>query len=236
MARVTAIRRYPVKAMEGESLASVAVDRRGLVGDRGLAVLDADGMFAAGKRGSRWMPHEEVLAYAARTVDDAVVVSRGDRAWSAGDPALDAELSAAAGEPLRVVAEPADAERPFFDSSPVSVVGTATLDWCRTELGVDADPRRLRVNLVIETDEPFVEETWIGSALVAGAARLRATKRNARCRVIDLAQNGVTETARFLKPLGERRDACVAVYCEVVEPGEIRLGDPVLPPRRPVRG
>ncbi|MDN4475145.1 MOSC domain-containing protein [Demequina sp. SYSU T00192] len=231
MASVVAIRRYPVKAMEGESLTSVAVDARGLVGDRGLAVVDSDGMFAAGKRGSRWVPHEEVLAYRARTVDDAVVVSRGDLAWRAGDAGLDADLSAAAGEPLRVVAEAPDAARPFFDSSPISVVGTATLDWCRTELGVDADPRRLRVNVVIDTDEPFVEETWIGAEVEVGGVRLRATKRNGRCRVIDLAQDGLGATARFLKPLGDRRDACVAVYCEVVEPGEVRVGDPVVPPR-----
>jgi MOSC domain-containing protein YiiM len=57
--------------------------------------------------------------------------------------------------------------------------------------------------------------------------RLRVTARNERCRVIDLAQDGVEETARWLKPLGERRDACIAVYAQVVEPGELRVGDPV---------
>ncbi|WP_062299454.1 MOSC domain-containing protein [Demequina maris] len=226
--RIVSLRRYPVKAMGGEALASVEVDARGLMGDRALAVLDADGLFAAGKRGSRWRAMEEVMAYSARTADDAVVVAGPGGEWRAGSPELDAELSVALGEPMRVRGEE-PGERTFFDSRPVSVVGTATLAWCRDELGVDADPRRLRVNVVVETEEPFVEETWIGSELTAGGVRLRAVKRNERCRVIDLAQDGVAESARFLKPLGERRDACVAVYCEVVEPGEIRVGDAVAP-------
>ena len=109
-------------------------------------------------------------------------------------------------------------------SWPVSLVGTATLEWCRRELGVDADPRRLRVNVVVETSEPFEEETWIGSSIALGDAVLRVVKRNERCRVIDQAQDGVSSGARWLKPLGERRDACVAVYCEVETPGVLHAG------------
>ena len=59
--------------------------------------------------------------------------------------------------------------------------------------------------------------------------RLRVTKRNERCRVIDLAQDGISESARWLKPLGERRDACVAVYAEIDVPGRVAVGDAVTP-------
>lgn len=228
IARVSALRRYPVKAMGGEALTAIGVDGRGLVGDRAFAVVDAEGLLAAGKRTRRFRPHDEVFGYAARMVNDAVVVSRGHHEWRVGEAALDAELSAAMGEPMRVLAQSASPHR-FFDDSPVSLVGTATLEWCRRELGVDADPRRLRVNAVIETDEPFVEETWIGGEVAAGGVRMRVTKRNERCRVIDLAQDGVGESARWLKPLGERRGACVAVYAEVLDPGVLALGDPVTP-------
>ena len=41
--RVSRLRRHPVKAMAGEVLDSVAVDDRGLVGDRWYAVVDDDG-------------------------------------------------------------------------------------------------------------------------------------------------------------------------------------------------
>jgi len=224
--RIVSLRRYPVKAMGGEPLDRAAVDARGLTGDRAFAVVDAEGWLAAGKRTRRFRRHDEVFDYAASTVDDAVVVSRDGLAWRVGDAALDADLSAAMGEPMRVLTE-RDSEHSFYDASPVSLVGTATLDWCRAELGVDADPRRLRVNVVVETEEPFVEEGWIGSEVVLGGVRLRVAARNERCRVIDLAQDGVEDAARWLKPLGERRDACIAVYAHVVEPGELRVGDPV---------
>lgn len=226
--RIVSLHRFPVKAMGGEDLAAVTVDGRGLAHDRALAVLDAEGLFAAGKRGSRWRPHEEIFGFSATVTDDAVVVSRGDVAWTAPSPALDAELTARMGEPMRVVGE-TPGERDFFDSRPVSIVGTATLDWCRTELGADADPRRLRVNVVVETDEPFVEETWIGSRIALGGVALDVVKRNERCRVIDQAQNGVSQRTRWLKPLGDRRDACVAVYATVATPGTLAVGDPVTP-------
>ncbi len=226
--RIVSLHRFPVKAMAGEDLEWARVDARGLAHDRALAVLDGDGLFAAGKRGSRWRPHEAIFGFSAAVRDDEVVVTRGDAAWVAGSPALDAELSDAMGEPMRIAGE-TPGERDFFDSRPVSIVGTATLDWCRAELGADADPRRLRVNVVVETDEPFVEETWIGSRIALGAVALDVVKRNERCRVIDQAQNGVAEPTRWLKPLGDRRDACVAVYATVATPGIVRVGDPVAP-------
>jgi len=226
--RIVSLRRYPVKAMGGEALDAVAIEPRGLAGDRALAVVDAEGLLAAGKRTRRFRRHDEVFGYAARTTDDAVVVSRAGREWAADDPALGAELGASMGEPMRVLPQAASQHR-FFDDSPVSIVGTATLAWCRSELGVDADPRRLRVNIVVDTDVPFVEESWIGRQVTFGGPRLRVTKRNERCRVIDLAQDGLSESARWLKPLGERRDACVAVYAEVVVPGRVAVGDAVTP-------
>ena len=65
------------------------------------------------------------------------------------------------GDPVRVLAEGAT---PHQDDGQVSLVGTASLDWCREHLGVDADRRRIRPNLVVDTSEPFVEETWTGVA------------------------------------------------------------------------
>ena len=122
--------------------------------------------------------------------------------WSAGDPALDDDLSAAVGVPVRVAEEDAV---PHQDAGAVSLVGTATLDRCAERWGLDADPRRLRVNLVLATDEPFVEETWVGGTL--------------RC--------GAVTRGRWLTPLGRERDLCLGVYADVVAPGTLRAGDAV---------
>lgn len=228
---VAGLRRYPVKSMGGETLETVDVDLRGLVGDREFAVRDGAGKFASGKNTKRMARRDRIFEFAARTADavagsgSEVVVAHRGRQWRAGEPALDAHLTAALDAEVQVVAE---AGGSHFDEGPVSLVGTATLEWCARELGVDADPRRLRVNIVVQTTEPFEEESWVGDVVVGGAT-LRPVGRLGRCRTIDAVQDGVQETTRWLKPLGERREAFLAIYCDVVSPGAVSVGDPVLP-------
>jgi len=53
------------------------------------------------------------------------------------------------------------------------------------------------------------------------------TERIERCRMIDLAQDGVGTTTRWLKALNGERDLCVGVYADVVSPGCVQLGDRV---------
>ncbi|OMH37090.1 MOSC domain-containing protein [Tersicoccus sp. Bi-70] len=222
---VAQIRRYPVKSMAGEYLDAVELDARGLTGDRWYAVEDGAGHFASGKNTRRFRRHDEVFAYRATTTADGVAVTHEDgSSWLAGDPALDDHLTAAFGELVRVEGE---STVPHADDGAVSLIGSATLHWCETELGVDADPRRLRVNLVLETDEPFVEESWVGRTLRVGATTLRVVARIERCRTIDVAQDGADARHRWLKPLGTTRDLCMGVYAEVLEPGGLRVGDDV---------
>ena len=78
----------------------------------------------------------------------------------------------------------------------MSLVGTATLAWCADRWGVTADPRRLRVNVVVSTDEPFVEETWVGQEIACGDARLRVVERVPRCRTVDVHQDGARAQGR----------------------------------------
>jgi uncharacterized protein YcbX len=224
-ATVLEIRRYPVKSMAGEALDRVDLDARGLVGDRAYAVVDADGRFAAGKDSRRFRRRDEVFRYGATTAADGVVrVTRGDAHWTAGDAALDQDLSTRFGDLVRVLPEQGVSH---FDARSVSIVGTATLEWCARELGVDADRRRLRTNLIVETAEPFEEETWVGRKAHIGGIRLAVVERVERCRTIDLAQDGVTTTTPWLKALGGSRELCVAVYADVVGPGTVAVGDAV---------
>lgn len=225
---VLAIRRYPVKSMGGESLTSVVLDQRGLAGDRWYAVTDDDGRFACGKDSRRFRRRDAIFDHRAATVPEGVAVTGPDGSWVVGDPDLDAALSHALGDPVRVAEE---ADVPHQDAGSVSLVGTATLQWCADRWGLDADPRRLRVNLLVETDEPFVEEGWVGRGLAVGGVRLQVVKRIERCRTIDVAQDGTGARARWLRPLADERDMCVAVYADVVRSGTIRLGDVVTPLR-----
>lgn len=220
---VAALRRYPVKSMGGEDLHSVELDQRGVVGDRWWAVEDEDGRFASGKNTRRFRRYDGVFAHTAATTDTgAVTVTSAAGQWTVGDPALDDQLTRTLGRRVRVTPE---GPVPHQDSGSVSLVGTATLAWCAQRWGLNADPRRLRVNILLTTDEPFVEEGWVGQEITIGSAVLRVVEPIPRCRTIDLDQDGAVASGRWLKPLTAERDACVAMYADVVTPGTIAVGE-----------
>ena len=216
------IRRYPVKAMGGESLVSVKVETRGLVGDRRYAVVDGDGKLATGKHSRRFRRRDQVFEFAACTTPEGVRVSGRGGEWGPGAD-LDHALSEALGDPVRVLPE---TTTPYFDAGQVSLVGTASLDWCGEQLGVDADRRRIRPNLVLQTDEPFVEESWAG-VIEIGGVRLTPVERIERCRMIDIAQEGLPREGRWLKGLTGAREMCLGIYVAVERPGSIAVGDEV---------
>lgn len=225
---VVSLRRYPVKSMGGEALDEVELDPRGLVGDRSYAVVDDAGLLASGKDNERFRRRDAVFDFAAATTAYDVHVSGPAGRWRIGDPELDAELSRVMDAEVRVEREGAV---PHQDAGSVSLVGTASLDWCAERWGVTPDPRRLRVNIVVATDEPFVEEGWQGREIAIGGAgngvALGVDRRISRCRMVDLDQDGAVVEGRLLKRLGQERDTCLAVYADVVAAGTVSVGDTV---------
>lgn len=216
-----------MKSMGGEALGSVDLDWRGLSGDRWYAVRDGEGHFASGKNTRRFRRRDAVFAYSASTsADGRVAVNGPGGEWKVGDPALDDELTSAVGAAVAVLPEEAVAHQ---DMGAVSLVGSATLDWCAAKWGIDADPRRLRVNIVLRTDEPFIEETWEGREFAIGTAILRITERIPRCRMIDIPQDSAVPLGRWLKTLAAERDMCLGMYGDVARPGTVSVGDAVTP-------
>ncbi|WP_297734344.1 MOSC N-terminal beta barrel domain-containing protein [Nocardioides sp.] len=105
---------------------------------------------------------------------------------------------------------------------PVKSMGGERLD------AVEVDRRGLvgdRVNAVVATTEPFIEESWVEKALSRGPVALGVVSRAARCRMVDIAQDGFVPADRLLKRLGEERDLALGVYADVIRPGAIRVGD-----------
>jgi uncharacterized protein YcbX len=221
--RVDSVRRYPVKSMGGESLDHVVFDRRGIRGDRWFAVEDEEGRFASGKNTRRFRRRDAVFNYRARTDEtQSVLVSRDGAEWLVGDPELNTELSLALGSPVKVKPETAV---PHQDMGSVSIIGTGTLDWCSREWGGDTGGRRLRTNITVQTQEPFIEETWIGRQLQVGSTRLVVVERVPRCRMIDIAQDGAQPSVLWLRPASRDRDMMLGIYADVVIPGEFEVGD-----------
>jgi uncharacterized protein YcbX len=220
--QVAAIRRYPVKGMAGESLGVATIDARGLAWDRWYAVVDEQGRFASGKDSRRFRRRDAVFGYAAQAGPHGVTVTRDGRTWAAESVELAGHLTEDMGDPVRVLTE---GRVPHQDDGGVSLVGTASLRWCAERWGDEADPRRLRVNLVVATDEPFVEDTWVGRMLTLGSARLHVAAPTPRCRMLDIEQDGVRPTARWMRPLALARDLDLGVYLDVARPGEVVVGD-----------
>lgn len=273
---VSALYRYPVKSMLGQTLTDALVTERGLHGDRAAAVLDGAGTVGSAKHPRKWGP---LLTCRGRTAADlTITVELPDgTVLPVGSPRLDARLSALLGRPVAVSATPPDhggtleravpdhhgglpdrlratastdttgtaitsgsvAPGTFFDFGTVHLVTTATLARLRSACPAgDFDPRRFRPNLVIDTasEAGFVEDAWIGTHLRVGEAVLRPRVPTPRCVVPTLGQDGLPPDLRIMRTVASEhrvpvfdlgRLACVGVYLDVVEPGPVRVGDPV---------
>ena len=225
---VVALQRFPVKAMGVDRLESVAVDARGLLGDREWAVYDAAGKLATGKHSRRFRRLDAVFtATAERAGDDTVVTLPDGSTVVAGTPEADAALSVHFGEPVSIRRE---TDVQHQDGATFSLVGTATLaELGRHEGdGRPLDPRHLRTNVVVATGEPFVEETWLDREVRIGDVVVRVSETTERCRMVGVAQVGLPERPGLLKAISDHHDLVAGVYATVVQPGTISLGDGVV--------
>lgn len=229
IARLQQIHRFPVKAMGGELLGEVRLDRRGLEGDRVWAVYDDSGRLASGKDSRRFRRLDQVFELEARLgpSDGPPDIRVPGGAWlPAADPLTAEQLSAHFGRPVRPRPE---TDATHFDDQPVSLVGTASLEAIGALVG-DREPvdvRHFRTNLLIETHEAWVEESWTGRTVTVGEVVLEVGEPVTRCRMVDVGQVGVPAHGRILKALGRHRGARAAVYARVAGPGVVRVGDRV---------
>jgi hypothetical protein len=127
----------------------------------------------------------------------------------------------------------------FFDLFPMSVVTTSTLKRLgELQPGSRFDPRRFRMNIVIETPAAgFVENAWVGRGLGVGDdARLAIAMPDPRCVMTTLGQAELPPDLDVLRTLvehnrmsvgGSGRFPCAGVYGVITAPGAVRVGDPV---------
>ena len=140
---------------------------------------------------------------------------------------VEGELAEALSEhlarPVRLLArDPADRGA---DDAPVTLMSEASLD----ALGVP-DGRRFRMTITIDGVDAWEEHGWGGRELTAGDAVLRVTEPVPRCAVTTRDPDSGRRDAPTLKRLAElrgKRDVTFGVWCEVVAPGRVRVGDQV---------
>jgi uncharacterized protein len=150
-----------------------------------------------------------------------------------------AALSAHCDRPLRMFAAPA--QRCGVDrgrEGAATLLGTASLEALRgaAAVGEPVDPRRFRMTFGVDGLEPHEEDGWIARELRVGDALLRVegnvgrcafTTRNADTGVVDFKTLHVLERYRGEVPATEPLP--FGVHARVLEPGTVRVGDPVAP-------
>lgn len=131
-------------------------------------------------------------------------------------------------------------EASFFDFAPLHLITTSTLRQV-AELGAlaDADVRRFRPNLVLDTPgSGFLETGWSERELRIGESlRVRVICSTPRCAVPTLEHGRLPRDPAVLRTLAQHHrippladwspEPCAGVYAQVLEPGPIKVGDPV---------
>ena len=222
---VATLWRYPVKSMLGEECAQVELTERGVRGDRQLAIRSADGKFGSGKNSRRFRHIEGLFTFRARLGDEAAeIVFPDGRRLRADDPGIDGALSEALGLPVTLVRE---GEVSHFDSSPIHLVGSSSLDWLRDKLPQSrVDERRFRPNITVATDQS--ELSWLGRTLrIGNTVKLRVTAPTGRCGMTSAAQTGLPFDPKILRCIAQEAGEDFGVYAEVLQPGTISRGDEV---------
>jgi uncharacterized protein YcbX len=216
---VVEIWRYPVKSMAGERLDSVELTDVGLEGDRRWALVDGTPN-RAGKLYTN-IQDARLMKYRARLAGDGVMVATPAGKMATLDDQFVAELAEAVSKPLTLRDRAGD----NFDDSHVLVANLATIAAFGLEAGIDMDRRRFRANFYVDGLEPEQEVTWVGRRIRAGSAVLEVVKRCERCAVVTRDPQTTIASPELLRLLTQTSETCMGVYCRVVTPGTVAVGD-----------
>lgn len=224
--RVGSLWRYPVKSMTGEAVTEVAVQRRGLAGDRQWAVYTDEGGVGSGKTTRRFRRVDGLLEWRA-LLGEGVPVVESPTGERYGVDYAGARLSTVMGRPLDI--RPGG-DVPHHDESPVHLLTTASLRSLGNLLGGPVDVARFRPNVVLEVpEEGFPEDEWVGRELFLGDdVVLRLGPGMPRCVMVGLPQKALGKDKQILRTLAQERDLSFGLQASVVHGGTVRVGDPAV--------
>jgi hypothetical protein len=235
MIRVSALYRYPIKSCRGTPLAEAALDPRGIVGDRRLMLVDAEGEFLT----QRELPRMSLIA---PSLDGDLLTVRAPGAdelrvrCTGGGPRVEVmiwgDLCAAVdqgqeasdwfrgflGVPCRLVGMADEHVRPtgrrlrpgdqvsFADSYPLLLISEASLEDLNARLAAPLPMDRFRPNIVVSGCPPYAEDGW--RTVRAGAVGLDVMKPCVRCVITTTDQQTAQRSTEPLRTLATyRRDA-----------------------------
>jgi len=242
--------------MRLQTVAEIELELTGVSGDRRFYLVDDEGALVNAKRLPALLtvrPTVDDGHLILRFADDSTVegdVRDSDESIETiffGRPVAGrivdgpwaAALSEVAGKPVRLART--EREGDGYDrgrSAGASLVSTASLEALQTAAGVDrpVDGRRFRMTVGIDGVGPHAEDGWIGSRVRLGEAVVLVREHVGRCAVTTRDPDTGVRDLETLDTLAEYRAHIptkeplpFGVWCEVVEPGRVAVGDSVEP-------
>jgi len=241
LGRISAIFRYPVKSMAGESLDVARLGWHGIEGDRRFAFRRLTDQSAFPWLSASKLP--QLLLYKPFGLDSnspeslpTHVRTPDGKEYALRSSELREEISSRYGSEVELM----NLKAGIFDESPISIISLGTVHSIARESGRGADLcdlRRFRPNLVIETDsaEPFAEDRWVGRTLMFGDGNsgsvpmpsIGVTLRDERCVMVNLDPDTAERDSEVMKTVVRLNQNCAGVYATVVKAGELRVGQVV---------
>ena len=209
MYRIEGLWRYPVKTLAGEPITEAALTADGVPGDRLVHVRGPEGV-----RTSR--RHHRLLGLRGTLGPDGQALVNGLPWQSAEALAL---VRAAAGDDAWLAAYDGP-ER--FDILPLLVA----TDGAVAAFGRDI--RRLRPNILVGGVEGLAEVQWEDALLRVGQVVIRLDSLRGRCPMTTVDPDTLERDPEVLRDIGRRFGGRLALNAEVLQPGVVRVGDPVI--------
>jgi uncharacterized protein len=207
--RVDGLWRYPVKTLAGERLEAAELTADGIPGDRIVQVWGPEGVRTArrqyrllglqGTLGADGQPLVNGHPWRSEAALALVKEEAGEDAWLEAYDGL---------------------ER--FDILPLLVA----TDGAVAAFGRDI--RRLRPNILIGGVVGMDEVTWEGAELHIGSAVVGLDSLRGRCPVTTVDPDTLERDPGVLRDIGRRFGGRLALNAEVLRPGLVRVGDPVV--------
>ena len=201
--------RYPVKSLRGEQLGETELLANGLPGDRLVHVRAPSGRIVTSRTRPRLLGLAGTLGPDGEPLIDELP-------WN--DPVSLAAVEAAAGAGAELVRDDA-LER--FDVLPLSILTDGAI------AALDVDRRRLRPNILIGGVSGLAERRWPGRQLRIGEATVALVRLRPRCVMTTFDPDTLEQDTGVLKDIVRRFGGTLALNCDVVQGGSIRVGQQV---------
>lgn len=202
--KLDALRRYPVKSLRGEAIDWVEVSPTGIPGDRASALIVRSGSARIGK------------TYRGKEHDRLHLLTNTEAATAqAAQRAVEVDLRRS---------------DHFFDDAPISLLVDRWLDDVSQHVGYRVEWERFRPNGFVRAAAEFsqAESDLVDARLQLGTVRLRVRSPIERCVTVTYHPRGDPSDPRILRFLAQQRNTWMGIYCDVLEPGSARVGDPLL--------